>query len=414
MNIEIISIGDELLVGQTINTNAAWMGREISMIGGSIHRCVCIKDDREEIVRAIDEAFSRVDVVLITGGLGPTKDDITKKVLADYFGTTLVQNDEVLSHVKSLFKSRGRKMQDVHYLQALVPESATVLSNMHGTAPGMLFKSQEKVLVSMPGVPYEMKYIMSTHVLPYLQSNYTMNALYYKTIYTVGIGESWLAKEIEDIEDDLRSRGYALAYLPSPGQVRLRISGAKSAENKAAIDLIAKNIYERLPQYCFSLMEEELAKVIGNILLDQGKTMGAVESCTGGELASSIVRFAGSSSYFLGSIVSYDNSVKHNLVGVDESALNEWGAVSQKVVEQMAEKGREKLGVDYCIAISGIAGPDGGSEDKPVGTVWIGIAGDHVLRSVKYQFELDRGRNIQRSVLTALNMLRCELLKINY
>lgn len=414
MKLEIISIGDELLVGQTVNTNAAWMGREISVMGGSVDRCVSIRDDEKEIIRAIDDAFSRVDVVLVTGGLGPTKDDITKKVLCDYFETKLVRDEKVLSHIQTLFASRGRNMQEVHYLQAMVPENATALTNIHGTAPGMLFTKNGKILVSMPGVPYEMKYIMSTHILPYLDTHFDLDALYYKTLYTVGIGESWLASEIEDLETSLRNDGVSLAYLPSPGQVRLRLSSRRTDEMISKVESYAASICKRLPEYCYGDSTDDLAKVVGDILLEQGKTMGAIESCTGGALSSAIVKNAGSSNYFVGSIVSYSNNIKAEVVGVDAELIEKKGAVSQEVVEQMAVNGREKLKVDYTIAISGVAGPDGGTEDKPVGTVWIAIGTGNGVISRKFQFEQDRSRNIQRSLLAGLNMLRCDLLKINY
>lgn len=414
MKLEIISIGDELLVGQTINTNAAWMGGELSRIGASVDRCVVIRDEESEIVNAIDNAFNRVDVVLVTGGLGPTKDDITKKVLCKYFDTKLVEDKSVLANIKQLFESRNREMQEVHYLQALVPETAIALNNIHGTAPGMLFKKEGKLLVSMPGVPYEMKYIMSSHVLPYLDKHFNLDALYYKTLYTVGIGESWLASEIEDIENSLRSEGVALAYLPSPGQVRLRLSGKRTQEIEEKIHAYASKISQRIPKYCFSDKDEDLAYVIGNILRSKKKTLGTIESCTGGALASSIVKNSGSSDYFLGSIVSYSNEVKADVVGVDREVIVREGAVSQEVVEQMALKGLEKLKVDYTIAISGIAGPDGGTIEKPVGTIWIAIANGNQVISRRFQFEQDRNRNIKRSMLAGLNMLRCELLEINY
>lgn len=414
MKLEIISIGDELLVGQTINTNAAWMGGELSRIGASVDRCVVIRDEESEIVNAIDNAFNRVDVVLVTGGLGPTKDDITKKVLCEYFDTKLVEDKSVLTNIKQLFESRNREMQKVHYLQALVPETAIALNNAHGTAPGMLFKKEGKLLVSMPGVPYEMKYIMSSHVLPYLDKHFNLDALYYKTLYTVGIGESWLASEIEDIENSLRSEGVALAYLPSPGQVRLRLSGKRTQEIEEKIHAYASKISQRIPKYCFSDKDEDLAYVIGNILRSKKKTLGTIESCTGGALASSIVKNSRSSDYFLGSIVSYSNEVKADVVGVDREVIVREGAVSQEVVEQMALKGLEKLKVDYTIAISGIAGPDGGTIKKPVGTIWIAIANGNQVISRRFQFEQDRNRNIKRSMLAGLNMLRCELLGINY
>ncbi len=413
MKAEIIAIGDELLIGQTVNTNAAWMGAQLAASGISIEYCTVIRDERNAMLDAFDRAMSRVDFVLVTGGLGPTKDDITKDVICEFFGTELVENSDVLEHVIALFASRGREMQEVNKQQALVPAGCDVLSNIHGTAPGMWLECDGKILVSMPGVPYEMKYIMTTHVLPRLTERFELNALYFRTLHTQGIGESSLAERIEDIETEMRSKGVALAYLPSPGLVRLRLSGPQEERIIGLIDTYIELIKERLPRYVFGEGDTDLPHVIGDLLRERNLTLGTVESCTGGSLAAAIVTVPGASDYFLGSVVSYSNAVKQRVVGVSPLSLAHEGAVSQEVVEQMAVGGRQLLDLDYCIALSGVAGPDGGSEEKPVGTVWIALAGPNGVESKHFLFEKDRQRNIKRSVWTALNLLRCELLEIN-
>jgi nicotinamide-nucleotide amidase len=413
MKVEIISIGDELLIGQTVNTNATWLGTEFSLRGGSVHHTTVIRDVKEDILEAIDRAFSRVDVIIVTGGLGPTKDDITKYTLCEYFNTELVLNEEVLIRVKGFFEARDREMLDVNIKQAEMPENARVLKNEMGTASGMWFDHNEKVLISLPGVPYEMKHLMTERAFPLLMEQFDMKAIYHRTLQTQGIGESYLAERIEDIETDIRNNGFGLAYLPSSSQVRLRISSERSELNETKIEGYLKQIEERLPQYSFGREQDRLSEIIGNWLLENKKTIGTVESCTGGAIASEIVSNSGSSEYFLGSMVTYSYELKSKLVGVNMEDIQKDGAVSETVVRQMAEGGREALGVDYCIAASGIAGPYGGTEDKTVGTVWIGIAGPENTLAQKFLFGDQRDRNIERTVLTALNLLRCEVLKIN-
>lgn len=413
MKVEIISIGDELLIGQTVNTNATWLGTEFSLRGGSVHHTTVIRDIKEDILEAIDRAFSRVDVIIVTGGLGPTKDDITKYTLCEYFNTELVLNEEVLIRVKGFFEARDREMLDVNIKQAEMPENALVLNNEMGTASGMWFDHNEKVLISLPGVPYEMKHLMTERAFPLLMEQFDMRAIYHRTLQTQGLGESYLAERIEDIETDIRNNGFGLAYLPSSSQVRLRISSERSELNETKIEGYLKQIEERLPQYSFGREQDRLSEIIGNWLLENKNTIGTVESCTGGAIASEIVSNSGSSEYFLGSMVTYSYELKSKLVGVNMEDIQKDGAVSETVVRQMAEGGKEALGVDYCIAASGIAGPNGGTEDKPVGTVWIGIAGPENTLAQKFLFGDQRDRNIERTVLTALNLLRCEVLKIN-
>lgn len=412
MTVEIISIGDELLIGQTVNTNATWLGTEFSLRGGSIIHTTVIRDVKEDIVEAVDRAFSRVDVIIMTGGLGPTKDDITKHTLCEYFDTKLELNKEVLERVQAFFEARGRVMLDVNVKQAEMPQLATVLRNDMGTASGMWFDHNNKVLISLPGVPYEMKHLMTERAFPKLEEQFEMRAIYHQTLQTQGIGESYLAERIEDLETDIRNNGFGLAYLPSASQVRLRISSELSKLNQEKIEGYLKQIEKRLPQYVYGRERDRLAEVVGDWLKKNNKTVGTVESCTGGAIASEIVSVSGSSKYFMGSMVTYSYGLKSKLVGVNMTDIEEQGAVSETVVLQMAEGGREALDVDYCIAASGIAGPGGGTADKPVGTVWIGIAGPNGTFAQKFLFGDQRDRNIERTVLTAMNLLRCEVLNI--
>ena len=413
MKVELISIGDELLIGQTINTNASWIGRELSNRGFDIMYGSVVKDKEQLITAALELALERVDLVIITGGLGPTKDDITKHTLCKYFETDLELNEEVLLHVKSFFKHRKLEMLDVNIQQAFMPKSARVLKNNLGTASGMWFDKDEKVVISLPGVPYEMKNILEENTFDLLINRFSTHAFYSKTLLLQGIGESYLAERIEAIEDRIHELGLGLAYLPSPGTVRLRIYGESNDEVKSQINSFAKEIRILLPQYVFGEGEETLSEVVGRILKERNALVGTVESFTSGGLASEFVKSAGASSYFKGGIVSYTNEMKSDFVGVDKKCIENFGVVSEEVVCQMAKNGRKKLGVDYCISTSGIAGPDGGSDETPVGTVWVGLSCEAGTWGRRFQFGNERERNTKISILTALNLLRCELLKIN-
>lgn len=413
MTVELICIGDELLIGQTINTNAAWIGAELSLMGSQVAYGNVIRDDENDIHKAIDEAMDRVDVVLMTGGLGPTKDDITKKVLCDYFDCHLIQNTTVLKHVKEFFDSRKKEMLDVNIAQADVPENCTVLHNPNGTAPGMWFERNGKILVSMPGVPYEMKDIMSAEVLPRLKDLFALDSLYYRTVLTQGIGESYIADRMEVIETNLTSEGIALAYLPAAGCVRLRLSSKATEENKRRIEYYINQISELFPKNVFGMDSENLFQVVGDLLSVQEKQVGTAESCTGGAIASAFTSVPGSSTYFKGSVVSYTKESKIQNLGVDEQTINDFGLVSKQVAEQMAINGKEILQVDYCISITGNAGPATNEGKEEVGIVWISIASSDRVLSKRFNFENDRSRNIKRAVLSAMNFLRCELMKIN-
>lgn len=411
INVEIISIGDELLIGQTINTNASWMGSRLALEGMKVSYVATISDTWEAITGALTDAHKRSQVVLITGGLGPTKDDITKQVLCAYFDTKLVLDQKVLDHVESFFTKRNRPMLEVNKMQAMVPEACEVLFNEQGTAPGMLFEKEDTLFVSMPGVPYEMKYLMETHVVPRLTNKYPLRKLVQRTYLTQGIGESFLAEKISDWENRLRSEGLDLAYLPSPGMVKLRISSASGDQDRVAS--YGEELKKMIPGYLFGEEEDTLPEVVGKLLLQKAATVGTVESCTGGSIMAALTGISGSSSYVLGGLITYSNDLKMKLAGVSGQTLEDFGAVSEETVQEMATGGKKVLDVDWCISVSGIAGPLGGSDEKPVGSVWIAIDGPDRKISRKFLFGTDRQRTVQMTVLTALNLLRCEILGIN-
>lgn len=414
MKTELISIGDELLIGQTINTNVSWLGQQLSQRGADLVYSCVIRDDEADIIGALDSALERADLVIITGGLGPTKDDITKRVLTDYFDMQLAMNREVLERIEAYFKGRGRKMLDSNIRQALLPDRAKILRNDMGTASGMWFEQNGKVVISLPGVPYEMKFILENSGFDMIAKRFETPTTYYRTVLTQGLGESFLAERIMDIESGLRAEGLKLAYLPSPGLVRLRISGNDTEEERAKADAYCRRIWEILPECAFGMDNQSLSEVVGNLLVASHATVGTVESCTGGGLASEIVSVSGSSRYFQGSLVTYSNELKERKAGVQHQTLLDFGAVSRETVEEMAVGGREQLGVDYVLATSGIAGPDGGTEEKPVGTVWIAVAGPEGVVSRCFTFGNNRERIIRQSILSALNMLRCMLKGINF
>ncbi len=410
--VEIITIGDELLIGQVVNTNAAWMAEEINGAGWSVRQITSVSDNADEIRRALDEASGRAEVILMTGGLGPTKDDITKDVLCDYFSTRLVINNQVLKNIESFFHRKGFPLTELNRNQALVPESAHVIENLLGTAPGLAFEKNGKRYVSMPGVPYEMKQIMEVYVLPELLKSSGDQVIVHKTVLTQGIGESFLAKIIEEWEESL-APDIKLAYLPSPGIVRLRLSmrgtDRMMMEKKMAekVDALQKLI----PAYIWGEGKETLEENAGKLLKEKGKTLATAESCTGGLIAHRITAVPGSSGWFTGSIVAYANRIKTDVLGVSLQDIESHGAVSREVVESMAAGARNYLKTDYALAVSGIAGPDGGTDDKPVGTVWIAVAGPQGIKSRKFLFGDERMRNIQRSSTAALGMLREVILK---
>ncbi|MCF8348379.1 MAG: competence/damage-inducible protein A [Bacteroidales bacterium] len=409
---EIISVGDELLIGQVVNTNASWMAAELNKNGIQVVQVSAIGDNGDRIKSALDEAFKRADIVLLTGGLGPTKDDITKNVLAAYFNSEMVFHEPTYEHIKVLFRLRNYQVTEVNRMQALIPERCIPLKNNHGTAPGMWFELGEKVAVSMPGVPFEMQALMLDEVLPRLNEKFLRSAIYHKTVMTHGLGESALAERISEWENNLPAT-IKLAYLPQPGIVRLRLSssGEDMARVTKAINEQCERLHSFIPDLIFGYDDVSMEEVIGDYLKRLGKKLSVAESCTGGYVSHLITAIPGSSAYFNGSVVSYSNQSKARLLGVSEALIEEYGAVSQQVVEAMAAGALMRFDADYALSISGIAGPDGGTVEKPVGTVWIGLATPTGVTSKLFLFGEHRGRNIRRAALTALNLLRLELQK---
>jgi nicotinamide-nucleotide amidase len=411
MNIEILAIGDELLIGQTINTNASWLGQELSKIGARITRSLVIADDKNRILEALDQCYPETNCVIITGGLGPTKDDITKHTLCEYFETNLEIHPPTLAKIEAYFTSRNRPMLESNIQQAALPVDCEILANNYGTAAGMLFEKNGRYCVSLPGVPYEMKGIVTEELIPRLMQRFQLKAMYHYTALTQGIGESFLAEQISDWEDRIRERGFGLAYLPSPGLVKLRITSFEGKEDQAEIMGFFQELASRLPEAVFGYENDSLPDIIGRLLNNKRKTIGTVESLTSGLLAQQITSVSGASDYFMGSLLTYSNDLKHRLCDVSVDAILSEGAVSEKVAIEMAENGAKKLGVDVCISTTGIAGPTGGSVDKPVGLVWIGLSISGKTIAKKFQFGDNRERNIHMTVLSALNWLRFELSK---
>ncbi len=408
---EIISIGDELLIGQVVNTNASWMAEQLSAAGISIKQISAIADNSEEIKASLKAAQKRSEVILITGGLGPTKDDITKTTLCDFFQGQLVFDQKVYDHIKNLFKDRGIIMNKYNTNQAFIPDNCKVIPNQNGTAPGMWFEQNQKIVISMPGVPFEMKAMMSDFIIPELNKLFQSEKIFFKTVYTQGIPESMLASKIEPWESALPAN-VKLAYLPQPGMVRLRLtaSGKNETLARAIIDKEISKLKKIIPNEIFGYNDDTLEIVIGKLLKQKKLTLSTAESCTGGYIAHLITSVAGSSNYFKGSTVAYANEIKENVLGVENNSLIEFGAVSEQVVLEMAEGVRKLFNTDFSIATSGIAGPDGGTEDKPVGTTWIAISSASKSFALKFNLGDHRQRNIRRTALTALNLLRKELI----
>ena len=414
MKAELITIGDEILIGQVVDTNSAWMGQQLNLLGIEVYQVTSIHDDHDHILKAFAEAEQNADLILITGGLGPTKDDITKKCLCEYFNTELVLYPEVLDHVQSLLSSRNVVINELNRDQALLPASCTVLHNSVGTASGMWFERNNTIFVSMPGVPFEMEAIMTEEVFPRLVKLGISQSIVHKTVLTIGLPESMLAEKIEKWESALPEY-IKLAYLPSQMMVRLRLSGYGTDE-AAIITEIDKQVNELLtiiPESVFGFDNENMGIVIGRILGKSGQTMAVAESCTGGSIAQFITSNAGSSAYFKGGVVAYSNEIKNRLLSVPMELLESFGAVSQEVAEAMAAGVQKAMNADYSVATTGIAGPDGGSDEKPVGMVWIAVAGPSGVTSKKYIFKHNRERNIIRTTHTALNLLRTLILTDN-
>ena len=406
MDVEIITIGDELLYGQVVDTNSAFMGQLLGGLGLRVRQITSVSDRADEIVAALDQARQRARVILTTGGLGPTKDDLTKHVLARYFGRELVLHEPTLRHVEAIFQRFNRPMLDVNRQQALVPEGCEVLPNAVGTAPGMWLEDGGTVFISMPGVPFEMKRLMTDEVLPRLQAKFNLAPIEHVVVMTAGLGESFLAAKIEDWEAALPAH-VKLAYLPSLGSVRLRLTGQPDGQPDLRPRMLAllPALRERIGSYIFAEEDKPLEVVLGELLWQKSWQLGTAESCTGGQLAGRITSVPGSSAYFRGSVVAYANDVKEALLGVNAETLAQHGAVSEATVREMAEGARARLGCDVALATSGIAGPGGGTPLKPVGTICIACATP--AGTVSRQFTLDRGRqnNIDYTVQAALILL---------
>ncbi len=411
---EVITIGDEILIGQTIDTNSAWMAENLHLIGVELNRIVTISDRAEDIVSSIDESFSRVDLILMTGGLGPTQDDVTKETLAAYFNTALEVHQDVLDKLTAYFESRGFPMLDVNMKQADLPKDADILMNARGTAMGMWFERNGKVLISMPGVPYEMKGIMRDHGLAKIKEQFSPQPMVYRTILTQGLGESFIADRMSEWETKLRNEGLALAYLPSPGSVKMRISGVPVENGVEAmvtrIESYFKELIDVFPEHVYGRENDTLASIVGTLLETRGATLATAESCTGGLIAELITAIPGASAYFMGGAVTYSNESKEAVLGVVPDDIVSQGAVSEIIAKQMAAGAKEKFKSTYAISTTGVAGPDGGTDEKPVGTIWIGIAGPGGVKAKKFSLGKSRSRNITVSAISALNWLRNEII----
>lgn len=408
---EIINIGDEILIGQIVNTNGSWMAEQLNLSGFSVVHMTTISDTAEAISEALNQAAMRADIIILTGGLGPTKDDITKQTLADYFQADLVRDPTVLEKIEAFFASRKQTLTETNRKQADIPSNCTPLSNPYGTAPGMWFEENGKIYASMPGVPVEMKHLMSQEIIPRLKEKFQPGHIIHKTIMTHGLGESHLSDKIKEWEENLPSH-IKIAYLPRPGIVRLRLSAAGHDKKQLENDVseAVRQLASLIPELVFGYDDITLEEVVGQLLKSKEKSIATAESCTGGAIAARITRISGSSSYFLGSVVAYANDIKENHLGVEKQSLNDYGAVSKPVVKQMAEWIKRKFNTDYSVATSGIAGPTGGTKEKPVGTVWIAVATPEETVARVFHFGSNRQRNTELSVLSALNMLRKELL----
>lgn len=420
VQVEIITIGDEILIGQIVDTNSAFMAQLLNLNGISIKQISSVSDNREHIINALDEAKSRADIILITGGLGPTKDDITKKTLCEYFNTTLRFDEIAYKDVEAIFASFKKEVTPINRKQAEVPAICEVLRNYQGTAPGMWFDVDGKVFVSMPGVPFEMKALMTNEVVPRLKSRFKFPEIYHKTVLTQGIGESSLAELISDWEDQLGSVNIKLAYLPTPGLVRLRLStfGNDSQKLRDEVEKQLNSLKAIAGKYIYGYEtygeeKKTMEQLVAELLVSSKTTVSTAESCTGGYISHLLTSIPGSSNFYKGSIIAYAYDIKENELQISKDVLLKNGAVSQIVVEQMARAISKKYHTDYAISTSGIAGPTGGTDEKPVGTVWIAVATPEKVISAKFLFGNNRERTVQKAAHAALNMLKEELEKVN-
>ena len=409
---ELLTIGDEILYGQIVDTNSQWMSVELDKVGIKVVRKTSIGDTESEILTALAEAEKRADIILITGGLGPTSDDLTKPCLAKYFNCELKMHEEALAEVSEFFKSRGRELTEVNRQQAALPVCCTKITNAIGTAPGMWFDKNGKVFMSMPGVPHEMKLMMRERVIPKLLNTFTLPTIIHKVIRTCGIGESFLAEKISAWEKSLPPH-IKLAYLPSLGEVKLRLTGfgEDAAKLKKEIDELVDKIQPIAGEYIFGYDEETLEEAIGKLLRQKKLTISVAESCTGGYLSHMITSVPGSSEYFIGSMIPYAYEIKMRQLGVKPETLEKYGAVSEPTINEMANVVRARFSTDIGVATSGIAGPGGATPDKPVGTVWIAYSDKHQTVTKKLQLSKDRAINIRMASVMVLNLIRLSLPK---
>ncbi|MGB0524542.1 MAG: competence/damage-inducible protein A [Flammeovirgaceae bacterium] len=410
---EIITIGDEILYGHIVDTNSQWLSAELDKAGIRTHRKIAISDREEEILAALGESASRADIIITTGGLGPTKDDITKYTFAKFFGVELTYRQEVMDNIASLFKARGRELNELNKAQADIPENGEVITNTIGTAAGMWFQKDGKVFVSMPGVPHEMKKMMAEVAIPRMQEVFHTPNIYHKMVKTIAVPESKLAHILEDWEANLPEQ-IKLAYLPRMGQVRLRLTavGMDLDELKKLVDIEIGKLHPLIGKYIYAYDHEEVEHTVGKLLQAQGKKMASAESCTGGLIADKITNIPGCSAYFMGGIVAYSNEVKQHQLGVQEETLKIHGAVSEQTAKEMAENARIKYGADFGIATTGIAGPGGATPNKPVGTIWIGYSDEHETIAKHYQLTHDRMLNVNFTYNLAMNLLRRKLMGV--
>ena len=412
MDTIIVTIGDEILIGQVVDTNSSWIARQLNLQGIKVQEMLSISDTHEAITESLNYAFSKVDLVLMTGGLGPTKDDITKKTIADYYDVGMEFHQTTFDYIEKLFKRWGRSTTEAHRLQCFMPTNAVLVDNKMGSAPGMWFDENDKVLISMPGVPYEMEYIMLNGVLPKLKNRFISLPIAHRTVLTVGEGESRLATKIETFEDNLPPN-IKLAYLPGLGQVRLRLTGRGKDELKlnSQLDEKVEELKTIISEFIFGYEKNSLENVVGELLKEQNKTLSTAESCTGGFIAHKITSIAGSSEYFLGSIVSYSNEMKMNLLGVKPETLEKHGAVSEDTVIEMVKGALHTMKTDLAVSVSGIAGPGGGMPEKPVGTIWLAVGDKNIIKTHKLLLGKNRIKNIEYTAVQALNMIRKFLLE---
>ena len=412
MKAEIITIGDELLIGQVVDTNSAFIATELNKAGINVYQITSIPDEKDRIIIALDEAEKRADLVLLTGGLGPTNDDITKYTLAGYFNSKLVRNEEVIANIKNILEKRDVRINERNLKQADLPDNCEIIFNHFGSASGMWFIKDNVQFISMPGVPFEMKEMLVNQIIPELIKRNKLPVIQHRTILTHGLAESVMAEKIRNWESYLPSY-IRLAYLPSPGILRLRLSGTSdnrdqlNKELNKQIDLLQK----LLPENIIGYNDDKLEEIIGQLLKKKHRTLSAAESCTGGTISQLITSVPGASDYFKGSVVAYSNEIKQSVLNVSQETLMNFGAVSQQTVEEMAEGVRQLYQTDYAVAVSGIAGPGGGTPEKPVGTVWIAIASAKATMSHLFHLGDNRGRNIQQATIAALNLLRNTILQ---